>query len=288
MMHPSLQSRPRPIPSKVPNINDSILRIMNLLGEFSRLEKSLKDKDQTVTKRLQELDAAIARVTTLSQGKKGEPGKTPRVDYNVLATVLKKHLKTPEDGKDAVVDYEKIISGVVARMPKPKVNTPAVDHGYIIEEVSKKVKAPEIDPMSIIDMIMKLPKGKGLATKHIDGLEQTMQAYKNQLGRGYLHGGGDTIRAGTGISIGVNTDGTKTINSTGGTTIYSDTLIGTINGSNKVFTVANIITSALALYLANSIYQPVVDFTVTDSQQITFVTAPDSSLSGQPFWLSHT
>lgn len=73
----------------------------------------------------------------------------------------------------------------------------------------------------------------------------------------------------------------------GGDTFYTDTVSGTINGSNVTFTVANTISSALVLYLANSAYQPGVDFTVSDTT-ITMTVAPDASLSGQPFWLLHT
>lgn len=69
---------------------------------------------------------------------------------------------------------------------------------------------------------------------------------------------------------------------------FSDTVSGTIDSSNLVFTVPNTITSAMVLFLAGTPYQPVVDFTVTGAKQITFVTAPDASLSGMPFWLLHT
>lgn len=69
-------------------------------------------------------------------------------------------------------------------------------------------------------------------------------------------------------------------------TVYSDTVSGTIDGVNTVFTVASTINTAFSLYLANSVYQPVVDFT-TSGTTITMLVAPDASLSGQPFWLLH-
>ena len=70
-------------------------------------------------------------------------------------------------------------------------------------------------------------------------------------------------------------------------TFYADTVSGTINGSNTAFTVSNTITSALVLFLAGIPYQPTVDFT-TSGTTITMTTAPDASLSGQPFFLLHT
>lgn len=69
-------------------------------------------------------------------------------------------------------------------------------------------------------------------------------------------------------------------------TVYSDTVSGTIDGVNTVFTVATNINTAFTLYLANSVYQPGIDFT-TSGTTITMVVAPDASLSGQPFWLLH-
>lgn len=109
------------------------------------------------------------------------------------------------------------------------------------------------------------------------------------LKRGGFRGGGDTVAAGTGVTISV-TNGIKTINASGGSgTFFSDTITGgAIDGVNRVFTVSNTITTALALWLANSIYQPGVDFTVTGAKQITYTIAPDASLAGQPHWLSHT
>ena len=72
-----------------------------------------------------------------------------------------------------------------------------------------------------------------------------------------------------------------------GATFYADTVSGAINSSNQTFTVSNTISQALVLYLANSAYQPGVDFTVSGTT-ISMTVAPDSSLSGQPFWLLHT
>lgn len=71
-------------------------------------------------------------------------------------------------------------------------------------------------------------------------------------------------------------------------TFYNDTVSGTIDGTNKVFTVPNTIVSALFLSLGNASYQAGVDYTVTGAKQITMTVAPDATLSGQPFWLSHT
>lgn len=74
--------------------------------------------------------------------------------------------------------------------------------------------------------------------------------------------------------------------SAGGVTIYNDTISGTINSSNVTFTVTHSITAAIVLFLAGSPYQNIVDYTFSGTT-ITFVTAPDISLAGQPFWIAH-
>lgn len=70
-------------------------------------------------------------------------------------------------------------------------------------------------------------------------------------------------------------------------TFYSDTVSGTINGSNTAFTVPNTISTAMVLFLAGIPYQPNVDFTYSGTS-ISMTVAPPASLSGQPFWLLHS
>lgn len=89
----------------------------------------------------------------------------------------------------------------------------------------------------------------------------------------------------TGSAIG--TAVTENFPSGGGTTIYTETVSGTINGSNTIFTVPTTVAAPIVLVLANSTYQNLVDYTVSGTT-ITMTTAPDSSLSGQSFWMVHT
>lgn len=81
------------------------------------------------------------------------------------------------------------------------------------------------------------------------------------------------------------------VSATGGSgsvTVYNSTITGTINGSNTVFTSANTIAAngAISLFLAGMPYQAGVDYTYSGTT-ITFTTAPDASLTGQPFWIAH-
>lgn len=132
------------------------------------------------------------------QGPQGEPGRTYTAQE--LLMLLQPVLPVPQAGKDAVITQRHI--DMAATLVAKKIKIPKLN--------------PEIDPMKIIDIVLNMPEGKRLTTKHIDGLEQTIEAIKNQTKHGYLHGGGDTVKAGTNITIVQNSDGTKTITSSGG------------------------------------------------------------------------
>lgn len=92
-----------------------------------------------------------------------------------------------------------------------------------------------------IEDIVKEVRKKKLKTEDIDGLDQTISAFKTQLDNrgGYIHGGGDTVGAGSGISI-TNVNGTKIISATGsGAVLTAETPVGAVDGSNLVYTVLN-------------------------------------------------
>ena len=65
------------------------------------------------------------------------------------------------------------------------------------------------------------------------------------------------------------------------TTFYSETPSGSIDGANKDFTVSHAIATMIGLALNGVIVHPSEYSTVGTT--ITFVTAPDVSLSGLPF-----
>lgn len=120
--------------------------------------------------------------------------------------------KLPKDGKDGQdgIDGEKGEQGEQGEVGPPGPIGPKGDKGdpgqdgkdanetIIIKEVLTqipKIEKVEIDPLSIIEKILKLPEDKfQLKTSHISGLEQTLRALKSQTktGLGYVHGGGTT------------------------------------------------------------------------------------------------
>lgn len=208
--------------------------------------RSLREETlNTLSYKLNEIDSRISKLQDTA--KLVQQTKNEAID-------LIKEIKTGPAGRDAdeerivnevisrLPDTEQLVARIVARFPAP------LNEKELIKKVISRIpenKASlkiiqetfEADPMSVIDKIMSLPEGKfKLKSSQIEGLEQTIQAFRSQLGRGYLHGGGDTVAAGTNITITTNSGGQKVINATsGGFTIL--TVTGTVNGVNQIFTV---------------------------------------------------
>jgi len=124
-----------------------------------------------------------------------------------------------------VKEQEKILESKLAELAK-KIPVKGLDllNEEDYEQISKftlsKIKPSEIDPTKILDDIMKLPQGKKISTKHIDGLDQTITAIQNQLRKGYLHGSGvSSISAGSGIVLTTTSDGGYQISTSSSGTI---------------------------------------------------------------------
>jgi len=252
-MQPSIKGRypiaQRQQPQQV-NFGAGIGELSLLLMQLQGLKKEIID---IANKKLAEVDDRLqAHIKTIvdstailenthnkvvdyaNRVQKGAPGK----DADEIG--MEKRLTAKIPAKD------KIVQEVLAQIPK-------IDEDKIVRKTLKAIpenKASlkiiqenfEVDPMSVIEKIMALPPEKlkklKLKKENIDGLEQTMSAFSNQLGRGYLHGGGTTVAAGTNITLVPNANGTTTINATGGVSVL--TVTGIVNGSNTSFTVASL------------------------------------------------
>lgn len=145
---------------------------------------------------------------------KGDPGKD--ADEQKIADYVMSKFPKP-------LDTSKLTKDILAQVPKldTKALTKTILEAIPENKASLKIiqEKFEVDPMSVIEKIMALPEGKfKLKTSQVDGLQQTMEAFRSQLGRGYLHGGGDTVAAGTNITITTNSAGQKVISTSGGAT----------------------------------------------------------------------
>lgn len=163
------------------------------------------------------------------------------------------------------------------------------DIPHIMDKVSRIMpsnKQKEVDPMSVLDAISKIPDGKKIPLRLIDGLEQTISALHNQTRRGYLHGAGITaLFAGSNISLSKDANGNYTISSTGGSggggSFLRQSLTGAINGVNTVFTVASPFVGSSFIDLNGDIQADGgVDYTYDGSVTITYNVAPPKNLNG--------
>lgn len=208
-----------------------------LIQDFSNFKEKAKEEFET---KLEEVNSSVKHVVNqaisiveqtkeeaiqvikdIKQGDRGEKGDkgdpAEPVDKQEIVNEVLSRIEIPEP---QVIDIESIKEEILSSIPVPK----PIDENKLLAKFLRNIpekkgdlkiitEQVETDPLSVVDKIMELVNdGKlKLKTKDIDGLEQTIQAFQSQLGRGYLHGGGDTVVAGTGITITTNANGNKVI-----------------------------------------------------------------------------
>lgn len=278
-----VRKTPPPILSLDPVV--AFQRISKLLNEAADL-KSLYEHEFSVAiaAKIAEVDAEIARVRKIQikgdkgdtiKGEKGEKGDTPALQAIVQAVLP--HIKIPapvkgEKGDTPIVDTGSIVKTVLKQIPVPQPVLPEkIDHAKVAAEV--------------LDI---LKKGKKLKLEHIgdftDGLEQTLRPIRS-LAAGF-RGGGDTVAAGTNVTIST-VNGVKTINALGGgsATIYTETPSGLIDGANKTYTTAHPITTVIGLWLNGEFIHP-ADYTVSGAG-FTMGTALAAAFATTSFTISY-
>lgn len=167
-----------------------------------------------------------------THGKPGIPGKnvTPA---EVEAAVIK-HLKQPENGvsptaeaiAEEVLKSKKLFKFIQKRLKK-----------------GEDGKAPEMD--SIVGMVIGEIAKQGLPIEMIKGLDGKISEIRNHVALAgavygkdtWARGGGDTVEAGTGITITTTVNGQKQISASGSSSSYL-TATQTPNGVITVFTFA--------------------------------------------------
>lgn len=192
--------------------------MVDLDAKKNEVVKVVDDKARLVDQKIKEIDDKFSHIKGVA---KGDPGRDAN-DKQIFDTLWERFQSQKYS------DEELLVSRVLAKIPKfdeQKFAKKVI--GYIGKPKSElKVLRQEVetDPMAILEKILALPKEKfQLKTDNISGLSQTIRAIQNQLGRGYLHGGGISditglIQAGTNITLSGN--GTKAspyvINASGG------------------------------------------------------------------------
>ncbi len=207
-----------------------------------RIAGDLVKIHQQFLAKVSELDEIIKKKI----GPKGLPGKDAQPPSNErLLSLIKPLIPQVKDGytptKDELLMMIKpLVAGLENNLfTKVKTLKPIKGKDYLTEKdvndlidtISNSLPKSEVDPEEILKIFTQ--KGKKLKTDFIDGFEQTIASRFHQLARGYLHGGGDTIAAGSNITLTRNANGTVTISSSGGSgTWFQDELLAYSDGTN--------------------------------------------------------
>lgn len=179
------------------------------------------------------------RITTLPPGEKGDsikgdPGES--VDFEAVVAEVLNRIPKPENGKDSNPDL--IATRVITRLKQDKKDTQ---------------KESIIDIPAIIEAVIgHLKDNKVLTKEHINGLDGELSSYRNQLaGKHYgkdtwARGGGDTVTAGSNVTITQNANGQKVISASGGGASTPLTPTGDVDGMNTIFGVLSQPSSVVA------------------------------------------
>lgn len=186
------------------------------------------------------------------KGDKGDAGNTldeNAISHKVFQALLPLVPKAPEPIMPTVPELLSIIKPLIPKAEHGKTPTqqelvslikPLIPESEIKDEQAEEDKIvaivksllPEYKDISIDDIISKVlikVNDQPIPASRITGLPK----YK----KGRLHGGGDTIVAGSSITIVRNSDGTVTISSTAGGATYVENEV--VSGSGTTFTLAN-------------------------------------------------
>lgn len=229
----------RPVPKRVPVAQPSpflnMEQIAAALAQISDLHKKVVDLCAGLEEKYKNFDAIKA-------GPPGNPG-LPGVGINhdaVVADVLKQ-MRQPADGKSPGIEA---LAGALLPLVIKQINSK-------LPELKGAPGAPGVgvDAETVVNAFFaSLKSGKRkLTVAHIDGLDGKIAEVRNAAAMGneiygkntWKRGGGDTVKAGTGVTIVENVDGQKVINATGAGGFSIITVNGTIDDSNTAFTAAS-------------------------------------------------
>lgn len=205
-------------------------RIMNLhkdkfpqVGDIAFLRAELERK-------LQEIDVVLAKVLEIQ---KGEQREFPTKEE--LLAIIEPLIPEPIVGQDGYtpiknIDYfdgsvgakgEKGDSIVGPIGPKGDSGKDAVaDHETLVSAISQYLEEGKIK----------------IQTKHIDGWQDANEVVRRFIAGGSIRGGGDTVKAGTGITITTDVNGNKVITGSASGTLVRDEIPA---GSGTAFTLAH-------------------------------------------------
>jgi len=252
-----------------PTINFDVFDLQQQVYKLTDIVKNLFNEIE----RIQSEGAGLMAIEAV-KGDDGVDGITPIAgkDYPTheqIVSLILASIPTVKDGEDgetpvAGVDYptkqqvSEMVSSYIESIPKEK----APDFTELLGVAKAEIvaKFPKLNVKEVVKGINNLPIQPEFQIDaiHIKNLP------KPRITLGKQGGGG-----GSGTS-----------------TIYQETPVGVINGSNVTYTVTNTITTVINFAINGQYLHPTTDFTFS-GMTITFVTPLDSSLSGKPFTITY-
>lgn len=214
----------RPVPSLQSGDMGNVFMLIQALHEVKELYEKLQAGMQAV-------EDAKAAFSTVKAGPPGPIGVG---------------IKGEKGDKGDSVKLADVVAAVVPLVPR-------LDEDVLIEKVLKKVRKPkdgragkDAEPFDM-SVIEKMLEGRKFRLEHVEGLEQTLSVFKNFMARGGVRGGGDTVGAGTGISI-VNIGGVRVISATSsGANVATEQLTPTQAGSSVTLNLTGLTHTFIAI-----------------------------------------
>lgn len=255
-------------------LDGKFAEIEGVLTETKETLKVVEDVTVEVNKKTKELDSKFETLSNevvevineiKSEGLKGDKGDDAdedAIEERLLAKIPKLETIVKE-----LPTKEEIVKEVIKQIPENKPSLKVIQESIDIEEVANKVEEKLNEKPFEIDRVNGL-KGK------LDNITRDV-ARKT----GY-HGGGDTVKAGTNISIATDGTGAKVISATGsGTGSVTDVSVVSANGlagtvatstTTPAITFSTTVTgmvkgngTALSAAVANTDYQSPITLTTT-------------------------
>lgn len=192
-------------------------KIAKAIRELVEMHDDFTDKVGHIEGLMQLHLQEAQRIKNLPKGDKGDRGERGLVGGDGRPG---KDGKDGRDGKDAIIDIDSLVSKVLSRIKSPKDGKDAVIN----------------EDALITRLIEKIKEGEVISMDSISGLRNELSSYRNQLaGKHYgkntwARGGGDTIAAGTNVTITVDEQGNKVISAQGGSAgapIKTETVVAT-------------------------------------------------------------
>lgn len=247
--------RPTAIPVESPDTN-----FLKMLGEFQARYSvdELKKLYYQLYDGIKLVESAIEHFKAVKQGDQGIPGekptsaellalirpllpevkdgKTPTPEE--VAAIVQRYLVQPQNGKDGISPTS---DEIATKLVASKKLLRYLDK-RIKSEVQTKEAQTELNQEDIIEQVVtELEKRDTVInTKKIEGrfaeirnqIAQKSEAYNPPAGS--KRGGGDTVVAGTGVTITNTRNGNKQISASGGAGFQAPTS-GAVDGSNTIF-----------------------------------------------------